>query len=70
MGRPSRSMPDDFPEVFVREGWEGAPAHYGTRGDKIARWLEQAGREELKKRRRNYVLGNRLSRGVSSLKPA
>lgn len=64
MGRPPRPMPDDFPEVFEVMGWEAAD-HYGTNPRKIAQWADQTGRETLRTRRRNYVLGNRLS----SLKP-
>lgn len=68
MGRPARVIPDDFADVFVREGWDAAD-HYATRADKIARWLDETGRDELRKRRKNYIMGNRMSRGVSSLKP-
>jgi hypothetical protein len=70
MARPARAIPDDFEETFVTKGWEGTPEHYGTRSDKVARWLDQVGRDELRQRRKNYVLGNRPNRGVSSLKPA
>jgi hypothetical protein len=64
MARPARAMPDDFPEVFEREGWEGTPAHYRAHGVIVARWINQAGRETLRQRRRNYVLGNRLNRSA------
>lgn len=60
LGRPPRPRPDDFEEVFEVMGWECAD-HYGTNPRKIAQWADQTGRERLRTRRRNYVLGNRLS---------
>jgi hypothetical protein len=60
IGRPPRPKPDDFEEVFVRLGWDAAE-HYGTHSTRVARWVEESDRDKLKRRRRNYVLGTRLS---------
>lgn len=60
LGRPLRPMPDDFEEVFVAIGWDSVD-HYSTNPKRVARWLDDAGRDKLKQRRRNYVIGNRLS---------
>lgn len=60
MGRPCRLIPADFTEVYERLGWE-ARDHYGVRTDTFTRWVNEQGREPLRNRRRNYVLGNRLS---------
>lgn len=59
-GRPPRPAPQDFDEVFEHVGWE-ATEYYGTHSARIARWLDERGREKLRLRRRNYVLGKRLS---------
>lgn len=60
VGRPLRPAPDDFAEVFERHGWEATEV-LGTNAKRVARWLDQLGRDDLKRRRRNYVLGRRLS---------
>lgn len=60
MGRPPRPRPDDFEEVFEVMGWD-ATEHYSTNARCIARWANETGRENLRTRRRNYVLGMRLS---------
>ena len=60
MGRPLRPVPDDFAETFERLGW-GSVEHYGTRADRVSRWLREIGRSDAIKKRRNYVLGNRLN---------
>lgn len=59
-GRPPRPAPDDFAEVFERHGWEAAEV-LGTNPARVARWLDQLGRDDLRRRRRNYVPGRRLS---------
>lgn len=60
IGRPPRPVPADFEEMFEQLGWDSAD-HYGTNPKRVARWLNDKGREELVRRRRNYVLGRRLS---------
>jgi len=68
MGRPVLPAPDGFEEVFVRLGWEAKEA-LGMRTPRFRRLVDEQG-EALKLRRRNYVLGNRRNRGVTSLKLA
>lgn len=70
MGRPRRTRPHDFADTFARLGWDGTPEHYRTHSSRVARWVDEEGRDALRKRRKNYVMGNRLGRGVSSLKLA
>ena len=65
IGRPLCSAPQDFEEVFIAHGWE-AKDMLGMDTSRFKRSLAELGGDELKRRRRNYVLGRRLS----SLKPA
>lgn len=59
MGRPLRPAPDDFEEVFVALGWE-AKDILNMDTTRFKRTLGEFG-DGLKQRRRNYVLGKRLS---------
>lgn len=69
MGRPVLPAPEGFEEVFVRLGWEAKDA-LGIDTPRFRRALDELGRDRLRQRRKNYVMGNRLNRGVSSLKLA
>jgi hypothetical protein len=68
MGRPRAPVPDGFADAFERMGWDARDA-LGMNTGRFKRCLVAIGSEEARARRRNYVLGNRLSRRVSSLKP-
>lgn len=75
MVRPYRQLPDDFREKFVELGWAGIAAHYRAHDRTIARWIEEAGGEELRaerstfagvprfpsRRSKRYVLGRTLT---------
>jgi hypothetical protein len=56
MGRPVIPAPDGFEEVYVALGWEARDA-LGIRTSRFKRLLS----DDLKRKRRNYVLGNKLS---------
>lgn len=60
MGRPFLPAPADFAEVFEQMGWEAKEA-FGMDTPRFKRSISECGGDELKRRRRNYVLGNRLS---------
>lgn len=59
MGRPPLPAPDDFAETFVTHGWE-AKDILGMRTSRFKRVVAECG-EDLKRRRKNYVLGRRLT---------
>lgn len=59
MGRPPAPPPDGFEDAFIQHGWE-AKDLLGVDTPRFKRALEQAG-DQLKQRRRNYVMGRRLS---------
>lgn len=65
IGRPCRAPPEGFEEVFVEHGWEARDL-LGMDTPRFKRAMTELGADDLKRRRRNYVLGRRLS----SLKPA
>jgi hypothetical protein len=56
MGRPVIPAPEGFEEVYVALGWE-AKETLGIRTTRFKRLVN----DELKRKRRNYVLGNRMS---------
>ena len=60
MGRPPAPPPDGFEDAFVEHGWE-AKDLLGMDTPRFKRAIEQAGSVDLKRRRRNYVMGRRLS---------
>lgn len=60
IGRPPRACPADFEERFVELGWECVD-YFRTNPRKVADWLRQKDRETLARRRKNYVMGRRLS---------
>jgi hypothetical protein len=64
LGRPPIATPDGFEDAFLEHGWE-AKDMLGMDTPRFKRALVELGGDELKRRRRNYVLGRRLS----SLKP-
>ncbi len=59
MGRPCLPAPDDFAETFVTHGWE-AKDILNMDTARFKRSLTAFG-DDLKRRRKNYVLGRRLS---------
>lgn len=58
-GRPQSSKPPEFEAVFIEHGWE-AKDMLGMRTSRFKRTVEEGG-EDLKRRRKNYVLGRRLT---------
>lgn len=60
MGRPPRPAPDGFDQVFVEHGWE-AKDLLGMDTPRFRRAIAEKGGADLKQRRRNYVMGRRLS---------
>jgi len=74
--RPYRPKPSNFREVYLQIGWDGIEDYFGTNWRVIRRWIEEEGKEQLKadraahveskraqarKRRKNYIMGRRLS---------
>ena len=55
---PRRPCPRDFRETYIRIGWDGIEDHYRTNSRIIARWIDECGREELRRARAGYVLRN------------
>ena len=58
-GRPPLAPPEGFEDVFIQHGWE-AKDMLGMRTSRFKRALEESG-DDLRRRRRNYVLGRRLT---------
>lgn len=56
------ACPVDFAEVYVRLGWEAIADHYGMHWRKVARCIDECGREMLKERRAQYVREHRQRR--------
>lgn len=50
-----RACPVDFAETFIREGWRGVEAKYGFHTRINRRCIEEAGGEELIRKRRAYM---------------
>ena len=53
--RPRRPCPRDFRETYIRLGWDGIVEHYRANWRCIRRWINECGRDELKKARAGYV---------------
>jgi len=51
MVKPYRQMPADFRERFIELGWAEIGAHYRAHDRTIARWIEEAGGDELRNAR-------------------
>lgn len=51
---PRKPCPDRFREVFIRDGWRGVEAEFGSRTNVNVRWVHECGGEELKRERRAY----------------
>lgn len=65
--KPLRALPRDFRETYIRLGWEGVGPHYGAQWKVIARWLAQAGGDDLR-RERSQVTGRRIRPDLQSNK--
>jgi len=50
-----RPMPADFPKLFVELGWGGVGAALFAHRRSVTRWLEQAGAEDLRQKRREFL---------------
>jgi hypothetical protein len=50
-----RPMPKDFPKLFVEFGWGGVGVELGAHRRSIMRWLNEAGAEELRQKRREFL---------------
>jgi hypothetical protein len=51
MEKPYRPIPIDFRERFIELGWGEIGAHYRAHDRTIARWIEEAGGDELREAR-------------------
>jgi hypothetical protein len=67
-GRPPLARPNDFEAAFIEHGWE-AKDLLGMDTPRFARAITESGGDELKRRRRNYILGRRLSSLKRTPKP-
>jgi hypothetical protein len=41
--------------MYIRLGWHYVDAHYNANWRTVARWIDETGRQELKKARAAYV---------------
>lgn len=54
MTAPRKPCPPDFAEVFIRWGWGGIQAAFGSRQEVVNRWFKESGGEALKAARQQY----------------
>lgn len=52
--RALKPPPPAFAEVFVRTGWRGIEAAFGSRTGCNRRWIDECGGEDLLQKRRAY----------------
>ena len=64
---PRRPMPPDFPDMFVRLGWDAIEDHYDTGQTVVKRWMREAGEQLLIELRRGYVRKQHAARGFRSV---
>ena len=64
---PRRPMPPDFPDMFVRLGWDAIEDHYDTGQTVVKRWMREAGEQLLIEMRRGYVRKLHAARGFRSV---
>ncbi|WP_267394984.1 MULTISPECIES: hypothetical protein [unclassified Sphingomonas] len=64
-GAPYRAKPADFREQFVRRGWDVVD-HYATGWKVVDRWVEEEGRESLRRARKAYRQIQCLQRRVAA----
>lgn len=50
-----RQLPADFRERYIELGWEAIGDHYRASWRVIVRWIDQAGRDDLREARAAYV---------------
>lgn len=53
--RPYRTCPADFRERYLEMGWDGIVEHYATHWRAVARWIDEAGGDELRQARAAHV---------------
>ena len=56
--RPYRLKPDDFRQTYIEMGWDGICDHYRTNWRVIRRWIDEEGREGLKRERAQFLVNN------------
>lgn len=49
------SVPWGFEDEFVSAGWRGVERAYGASTELLLRWIELSGREQLYRRRSEYI---------------
>ena len=49
------SVPWGFEDEFVRAGWRGVERAYGASTELLLRWIDLSGREQLYRRRAEYI---------------
>jgi hypothetical protein len=60
-------MPQHFPDMFVRLGWEAIEDHYDTGQTVVKRWMREAGEQLLIEMRRGYVRKLHAARSFRSM---
>ncbi len=60
-------MPADFPDVFVRLGWEEIEEHYDTGQTVVKRWMRLVGEQRLIELRRAYLRKVRAANGIRNI---
>ena len=62
-----RPMPQDFPDMFVRLGWEAIEDHYDTGQTVVKRWMREFGEFRLIELRRAYMRKVRAAQGIATI---
>jgi hypothetical protein len=69
--KPLSSVPWGFQDEFVRAGWRGVERAYAASTELLLRWIELSGREQLYRKRAEYVAAmaaaNRQATASSSI---
>lgn len=53
--RPMRPCPADFAARYIELGWDEAQAHYRAGWSVLARWVDEAGGDQLRQARAEHV---------------
>lgn len=60
-------MPPDFPDQFIRLGWEHIESEYAAAQPTIRRWMREVGESRLIELRRAFLRKSNAARGVATI---
>lgn len=60
-------MPADFPDQFIRLGWEHIESEYAAAQPTIRRWMGEAGESRLIELRRAFLRKSNAARGIAAI---